>query len=126
MDVTDEKDIIPAMSETINAKIFQVGVYQTLEEAEKEASLKKGIVISEEENYNVYISILKNSSNIEKMMNYLDENSIDYYLKDITLDTEFLDTLNKYENLMKNTTSTVAFIQLNKRILERYQVLYES
>ncbi|MCH5166425.1 MAG: hypothetical protein J1F35_00900 [Erysipelotrichales bacterium] len=126
MEVTEDKEIIPVMIDSNSAKLFKTGTYNTKDEAEKEASLKKGIVMEENDTYNVYISILKNASNIERMINYLDENNIYYNLIDIQLDSEFVETLNKYEELMNNSTSTVAFLQLNKKILERYAFIYES
>lgn len=126
MKISKEKEIIPTISDINTAKIFQVGIYTNENDALKEASIKKGIVIKEDENYVVYVAILRNSGNIERMINYLTENNIYYILKDITIDSEFLDTIIKYEELMDNATSDVAFIQLNKKILERYEFIYES
>ena len=126
MEVTSDKEIIPVMVDSNSAKLFQTGTYTTKDEAEKEASLKKGIVIEENDVYNVYISILKNTSNIERMIKYLDENNIYYNLIDIQLNSGFVEILNKYEELMNNTTSTVAFLQLNKKVLESYITFYEN
>lgn len=126
MDVSKEKDIMPVMSDGGSVKIFQSGVFTSLEEATMDASLKKGIVMQEDEYYNVYLAFLKKSSNIERMIEYLDSQSIYYYLKDGSFDPTFNDVLNHYEDLMASTTSMVAFNQLNKKILERYKVLYEG
>lgn len=126
MKVSKEKEIMPTISDINTAKIFQVGVYTNESDALKEASIKKGIVIKEDDNYVVYVAILKSAGNIERMINYLTENNIYYILKDITIDSEFLETLIKYEELMDNATSDVAFIQLNKKILERFEFIYES
>lgn len=126
MQVSDNPVEVPVVTESNVAKIFEIGTYKSLEEAEKEASIKKGIVIQEEDYYKVYVSILKRTSNIERMISYLNENNIYFDLKDITIDEVFLTILEKYENLMDNSTSTIAFIQLNKKILERYKSLYES
>ncbi len=60
------------------------------------------------------------------MISYLDEKNIYYYVKDINIDPVFLEVLNKYEDLMLSSNSSVAFFQLNKKILERYKILYES
>lgn len=126
MDISSESEDIPVISTSGNVKIFQTGTYTTKEEAEKEASLKKGIAINENGVFNVYVGILKNDANITRMMSYLEEKDIYYYIKDITIDPTFTDILNKYEDLMQNSTSSVAFFQLNKKILERYEILYEN
>ena len=143
MDVSKDGETIPVMSDSSSIKLFQTGSFVPqkaikgsavsdfladfpLEEAEKEASLKKGITLKAENNYHVYIGILKNPINIERMISYLDEKNIYYYIKDINLDPVFLEVLNKYEDLMLSSNSSVAFFQLNKKILERYKILYES
>lgn len=126
MEVSGDSEAIPVIGDSNSVKIFQTGVYTNRDEAEKEASLKKGIVISENENYNVYAAILKNESNINRMMKYLDDKNIYYYIKDKSIDSAFIDTLSKYEDLMLTSTSSVAFLQLNKKILERYELIYEN
>lgn len=122
---TDETDI-PVMNETKNIKAFQVGVYTTEENALKEAELKKGIVVHENEYFYVYVAILGEQINIEKMTNYLNQNSIYYYVKDITVSEEFKQELFAIENMMFTTTSEVAFLQLNTKILESYGGINES
>lgn len=126
MDTANEEKNIPVISEVLIAKTFKTGVFDNLEEAEKEANLKKGIVISNNEKYEVIIGILKRSSNLERMIDYLDEKNTYYYIEDTHITDSFNDILNKYEELMNSSTSSVAFLQLNKKILERYKILYES
>ena len=116
---TDETDI-PVMNETKNIKAFQVGVYTSEENATKEAELKKGLVVQENEYYYVYVAILGEQINIDKMTNYLNQNSIYYYIKDITVSEEFKQELFAIESMMFTTTSEVAFLQLNTKILESY------
>lgn len=126
MDTTKEEIEIPVVSEVNSTKIFKVGEFDDLEEAEKEASLKKGITLVNNEKYEVIIGLLRYSSNIERMISYLDSKGIYYYIEDITISQAFNDIQNKYEDLMTSSTSSVAFLQLNKKILERYKILYES
>lgn len=126
MDTSKEETNMPVMNEVSSTKIFKSGVFDDLNEAEKEASLKKGIVLKINDKYEVTIGLLKRESNIERMIHYLNDKNIYYYIEDITLSPTFSDILNKYEDLMASSTSSVAFLQLNKKILERYKVLYES
>ena len=71
--------------------------------------------------YYVYASILSDSQNIEHMINYLNENNIYYYVKNITASEAFKNELYKYEELMKSTVSDVAFLELNEKILDLYE-----
>ncbi len=126
MDTSKEETNIPVMSEVSSPKVFKTGIFDNLNDSEKEASLKKGIALKKGDKYEVIIGILKSESNIERMIQYLNDFNIYYYIEDITLPPTFNDILNKYEDLMASSTSYVAFLQLNKKILERYKVLYES
>lgn len=126
MDTSKEETNMPVMSEVSSTKVFKTGIFDNLNDSEKEASLKKGIVLKKDDKYEVIIGILKSESNIERMIQYLNDLNIYYYIEDITLPLTFNDILNKYEDLMASSTSYVAFFQLNKKILERYRVLYES
>lgn len=126
MRVSTDVNDIPVMNEVKNIKAFQVGVYTDIENAKREAELKKGIVVQEDEYYYIYVSILGEQSNIDKMTNYLNENSIYYYIKDINVTDEFKNELFAIENMMFTTTSEVAFLQLNTKILESYGAMYES
>ncbi len=126
LNVSGEEDVVPVLKEGNIAKAFQTGTYSDFEEASREAGLKKGIVVADNDNYHVYVSILNNDNNIEKMANYLDDLHVYYYIKTIDIPDNFKDTLNKYEDLMKTSTSIVAFNQLNKKILEGYNNAHES
>lgn len=121
MDSTKNEETVPVINTNNQAKAFQLGAYNNLESANKEASLHGGKVIQDENYYYVYYSILQEQSNIEKMLNYLDKNNISYYLKNIEPDQSFLSKLTSYEELMKSTTSEIAFLELNKRIIESYE-----
>ena len=101
-----------------NVKAFQVAAYTSLNAANDEAKSKNGVVIKDNDYYCVYIAILRDSSNINRMIKYLNDNQTYYYVKNIDLSSEIQDNLIKYEELMKNTNSDVAFIKLNNQILK--------
>ena len=64
-------------------KGFQIGVYTDYDKAltikEKYAG---SILIKDEELYRVYYAILHNDKNIQLMERYLNDNKINYYIKD--------------------------------------------
>ena len=101
-----------------NIKAFQVAAYTSIQAAEEEDKNKNGIVIKDDDYYCVYIAILRDSSNVNRMIKYLNDTQTYYYVKNIDLSSDIQDNLTKYEELMKNTNSDVAFIKLNNQILK--------
>ena len=102
-----------------NTKVFQLGAYKDEKTALDYASKTNSKVFLNDGYYYVYLSILSDSENIEKMINYLNTNNID-------TSTKFQEELMKYEELMKQTSSDIAFIELNKRIMNLYEETYED
>lgn len=120
-----EEDTTPVSSSN-EIKAFQIAAFNDQKTADEEANKKKGIVIKDNNYYCVYIAILKDQTNINKMISYLNENKTYYYLKTIDLNSDLTSELIKYEELMKNTTSNVAFLKLNDQILKLIGENYEN
>ena len=99
-------------------KAFEVGVYTSLDAANTyKTKYKDAIVVKDNEIYRVYISILKNKTNIENMSNYLNKNNIEYYIKEIKINNINLkNKIKEYENIMDNENEIV-FLELNKMII---------
>ena len=115
---SDEDSLSSLVNYENNIKAFQVAAYTSFNAALDEAKNKNGIVIKDEDYYCVYIAILRDSSNINRMIKHLNDNQTYYYVKNIDLSSEIQEELVKYEELMKNTTSDVAFLKLNDQILK--------
>ena len=126
IDETSSKTITPVSGKYGTLVAFQLGAYENYDQAEKEANLKDGIVIKDENFYLVYSSLLSNTLNIERMMEYLDDKNIYYYVKTIDANEEFTNELFKYEEMMKSCTSDIAFLKLNNKILDLYEEYYEN
>lgn len=126
IDETSSKTVKPVSGSYGALVAFQLGAYSTLEQANKEAEEKNGIVVKDDIHYLVYSSLLSNTSNIERMMKYLDDKNIYYYVKTIDANDEFTSELYKYEEMMKSSTSDIAFLKLNSKILELYGEYYEN
>lgn len=109
-----------------NVKAFQVAAYTSLNAAKSEAEKKKGIVIQDGDYYCVYIAILRDSANINRMIKYLNDNQTYYYIKNIDLSGDAQNDLIKYEELMKNSNSDVAFLKLNDQILKMVGETHEN
>lgn len=76
--------------------------------------------MNDDDVYRVYISILTNNKTISKMEEYLNNNKIAFYKKDIVVsDSSLIKALNNYEkNMLDGSEST--FTSLNKLIMESY------
>ncbi|MDE6142342.1 MAG: hypothetical protein K2G03_07030 [Bacilli bacterium] len=122
---TEEASSIPVMSE-ITTKTVQVGVFLNEDKAISEANRLDARVIKENGYYYLYYSVLSEDENIQKIMEHLDKSGIKYFLKAVNTSQEFKDNLIQYEEMMKHTTSSVAFLELNKRIMDMYEASYEN
>ena len=122
------EDSIPAISleEANTAYIFQIGVYNNRSKAESLSKNNKGIVIEKDNKYYVYVGILKNKNNINKLKTILDKKNIKYYQKEEQVNNIFYTKLEELENLMENTKTEVAFNKINETILDYYKETYED
>lgn len=105
-----------------NYKAFQVGVYTSLDAAKTYSSkYKNSIVVSDDELYRVYVAILKDDNNINTMSKYLNDEGIEFYLRDIDIvDSNIKKEIREYENIMDNNNEVV-FLEVNKKIMEMYE-----
>lgn len=101
---------------------FQIGVYNDIETAEKIKKRFDGsVLIQDEELFRVYYAILHNDKNIELMERHLQEENINYYLKDLEInDMSLISELSSIENLMDDASGSL-FLELNKKILSSYE-----
>lgn len=120
--VSNSKETIqPTIMTNNSVKAFQVGAYTNQTSANEEAISKEGVVSFDGEYYYVYIAILSDEENLEHMRRYLDKKNTYYYIKSIDVSQEFKNSLLTYEELMKESSSDIAFMQLNERILDLYE-----
>ena len=100
-------------------KAFQVGVYTSFDAANTyKVKYNNAIVVKDNELYRVYVSILKNKDNIESMSDYLRNNNIEYYIRDIKIDNKNLKhIISEYENIM-DKDNEVVFLEINKMIMD--------
>lgn len=112
----------PVMSTNTTLKAFQLGAFKDISSATELANKYEAKVIGDKDIYYVYYTVLKDEANINKMINYLDHKKIYYYIKDVDASEEYKEELLKYEELMKNTTSEIAFSELNKKLIKIYEV----
>lgn len=102
-------------------KAFQIGVYTDYNTANiYSKKYKDSIIIEDNELYRVYIAILKEQDNINNMSKYLNNNNIEYFIKDIEInDKKIIKDIKEYESIMNN--NEIVFLEINKMIMEKYK-----
>lgn len=115
-------DLKEVFANTINAKAFQIGVFNNEDGAKKlKEKYEDSIIVTDEDVYRVYYSILTNDKVISKMEKYLTTQNINYYMRNITINDEALiKALIEYEEAMLNGSEKV-LISLNNLIMSSYQ-----
>ena len=109
-------------SNRVMVKAFQVGVFTNYDNALKVADRNNGIVVSDDNLYRVYVSILSSQEAVDKMREYYDSIGLHYYLRDIEVDDEFLNNIkNTEELLIISNSDTYNIINLN--VLNKYEEL---
>ena len=82
----------------------------------------EGIVVLDNDYYRVYIDIIKDKEILNSREEYYKNNNINYYLKIINPSKEFIDKLDDYEIILKNTSISADKIRVvREKILKEYQ-----
>jgi len=120
-----EEEIEQVWKESENLSFFQVGVFSNLENADNFSKVfNYSITLEEDGYYRVYLAILKEEENIDKLKTYLELNQIDYYVKNETINNnELLKYLSEMELLIKETMDADVMMEVNKNILQKYEEL---
>lgn len=99
---------------------FQIGVFSNYDNAVRVAERNNGIVVSDSDLYRVYVAILYDEVAIKKMIDYYDEIGLNYYLKKINVNSDFVDSISVSEELLiKSSSDTYSVINL--KVLEQYE-----
>ena len=82
----------------------------------------EGIVVLDNDYYRVYIDIIKDKEILNSREEYYKNNNINYYLKIINPSKEFINKLDDYEIILKNTSISADKIRVvREKILKEYQ-----
>ena len=103
-----------------NAKAIQIGAFIEEDKAQKMVLRLGGDIVEDGDIYRIYYGVLSNDENINFMTTYLKENGIYYYIKDLMLTDEKLESIQEYEKLMLKSKNEEK-LEINKKLLERYK-----
>lgn len=114
-----KENIADAMSIDNEAVAFQVGVYKSQENAQKEVKkYPSGVIIIDGEFYRIFIALSNNKEVISKLKTYYDTKKINYYLKNIVIKDEFVSAFNSYQEVLLKTTS---YDEVNSSLMKEYK-----
>ena len=99
---------------------FQVGAFNSYDNAYRVAIRNNGIVVSDEDIFRVYVSVLYDEEAISKLSLYYDSIGLNYYLKSISVSKKFVDSIKDNEELLVRSSSDT-FSVINKSILNRFE-----
>ena len=106
-------------AKTYPVAIYQLGVYKSYDNALKKAQTAKGaIIISHDDNYQVIGAIASSKESQNKLANLLKNEQLDYYLKELDLNEESKETIDKYELLINKTDDLEVLKKLNEELLK--------
>lgn len=107
-------------NELMSVKAFQIGAFTNYDNALRVAERNNGIVVSEEEIFRVYVAILSSQDAVDIMRKYYDSIGLNYYLRDIMVDSKFLDSLKDSEKLLISSDTEVYKV-INLSVLNKYE-----
>lgn len=117
----NESDDIKASTSMDEVYAFQVGVFDSYDNAKNMANTYHGIIVNDNK-YRVYIGLTIN--NLNNLKTYFDQKGIAYYVKSIYINNEFYKVLQEYDVLLSNTSMDNYESIINK-VLKEYEV-YEN
>lgn len=123
--VKDSK-VSPVSLETSKTLYFlQQGVYSSKENMENNLKSFNYYIYNEKDNlFYVYVAITGNKENLEKIQSYFKNLGYDLYVKEFIVENaNFIEVLNKYEELLKQTNDNTTISSICSQILSKYEEL---
>ena len=115
-------DIREVFADTMTVTAFQLGVFNNEQSALDLKSRHAGsIIMKDEDVYRVYFSLLTNERVIARMSQYLTNQNINYFQRQITVrDSDLIRAINNYERTMVEGSEAV-LVSVNKLITSSYK-----
>lgn len=100
--------------------LLQIGSFNEYNNARNYAFYHDAYVFYKDDKYLVVVSILSNKELINNYVKYLDDNNINYYIKNINVSDDFYNYVVNKEKSINNNIDDIKTI--SKSILERYDI----
>lgn len=99
---------------------IQIGVFNNYDNALKLKDKYDGIIINDNDKYRVYVAIIKDSNILLKVKKYYNDLGLSYYVKQIPIPSNIIDTINKEEQELLNSDQT-KYSKILKNVLKEYE-----
>ena len=103
----------------VTVKAFQIGYYSNYDNALRVADRNNGIVVNDNGMYRVYNAILYNNDCIKLISNYYDSIGLNYFIREIDINSKFIDDISIYEDVLLKSSS-ISYSSLLLDILKVY------
>ena len=105
-----------------SAYAIQLGVFNSLDNANDLADKYKGIVILDNDKFRVYAAIANSNNALSILKNYYNDKGISYYVKQIEIPSSFVTILNDAEMLL-SASSEDSYDSIISSVLSEYEKL---
>lgn len=118
-DINNKVKALVKKDETIS--LFQIGVFKDKENANKFSEENKPSIIYNDDNYYRVIMAVSYSNEAKiKMESYLKSKNIDYYIKEINVNKDFIETLKNYETVLLKSNNDEVLNNINNNVLKLF------
>ncbi|MDO4963199.1 MAG: hypothetical protein Q4E75_03785 [bacterium] len=116
-------DGIKVNSNSEELYFIQYGVFSSLDSLEENTISLQNYVYNEDNNlYYVYVGITKKEENANKIVEYYKKQGYDPIIKKFGItNKKFLNILNNYDEVLKNTNDSTAIASVISQILVKYE-----
>ena len=123
--IQDENTLPVSLEKSKTLYFLQQGVYSNKENMESNLSSFNYYIYNEKDNlYYAYVAITGDKDNLEKIEGYFKNLGYDLYVKEFTVEnTNFIEVLNQYEELLKQTNDEKTIASICGQILSKYEEL---
>lgn len=116
-----KKEVVALTTQENTISLFQVGVFSQIDNAKHYQELYNPAIIYETDNYyRVIIGISYHEENKVKLESYFTNKGIEYIIKEIKVNEDFINELENYETVLIKTNKDDVIANINKSMLDMF------
>lgn len=114
-----KNEVIAVTTNTDKVYVFQVGVFKSLDNANKYlAQYPCGGIYQDNDLYRVIVAVTKN--NKEKLESYFASLNIEYYIKEVMVKENILEKILNYDEVLNQSNNNEVIDNINKSSVELF------
>ena len=110
------------VSSMINKQVyaFQIGVFESIDNANKLKNKYDGVIVLDNSKYRVYVALTSSLDTLSILKNYYNDLGISYYIKQINVSDSILDLINSGDEMILLTDKD-NYKAIIKNVLKEYE-----